>query len=218
MFQRHSELLNECMNKIFQAKVLVAGAGGLGCTVLSLLARVGVGNIYLVDGGIVDEPDLNRQILYDWESLGKPKVHAAKEKLSKINPSCNVVAVEKTIDDSFSLTEVDVVVDCLDNFRSKLVLDRVCRERSIPLVHAGVEKFTGQVTTILYGRTPALSELFRGSKDREVSQIFPPLVSLIASIQASEVIKLICGKEETLAGKILLVDLLNNRFETVRTI
>ncbi len=218
MFERHSQLLGECMNNLFSAKVLVAGAGGLGCTVLSLLVRTGVGTIYLVDHGIVDEPDLNRQILYDSQSLGKQKVRVAQEVLSRINPSCNLIPIEKSIDDDFILPQVDVVVDCLDNFRSKLILDRLCQKSSVPLVHAGVQDFVGQVTTIFYGKTPTLKDLLRGNQDRKVSQVFPPLVVLVGSMQAAEVIRLICNKKETLIGKILMIDLLNNRFEFVKVI
>lgn len=218
MFERHYQLLEGCMDRIASAKVFVAGAGGLGCTVLSLLVRLGFENIYLVDHGIVDEPDLNRQILYDRESLGRSKTTVAKERLKKVNPSCNVVTFEETIDDNFCLPKVDVVVDCLDNFRSKLILDKLCQENSVPLVHAGVQGFVGQVTTILYGETPTLNQLLRGVQDQKSSQIFPPLVVLVASIQVAEVVKLICKNKEILAGKILMIDLLSNRFETVRII
>ncbi len=218
MFERHSQLLKECMDKIFSAKVLVAGAGGLGCTVLSLLVRLGVGTIYLVDSAEVDEPDLNRQILYDLESIGRQKVKAACEKLKKINPSCNLVSIYEFIDENFPMPKVDAVVDCLDSFKSKLTLDRLCQENSVPLVHAGVQGFVGQATTILYGRTPTLNQLFKKTLDQRALQIFPPLVVLMASIQATEVIKLICGENESLVGKMLLVDLLNNRFETVKII
>lgn len=218
MFERHCELLKDCIGKITSTKVLVAGAGGLGCTVLSLLVRLGIGNIYLVDYGIVDEPDLNRQILYDSESVGRQKVRVAKEKLEKINSACNLFLIEQVIDENFHLPKVDIVVDCLDNFKSKLILDRLCQKDLVPLVHAGVQEYVGQVTTILYGKTPTLKELFRGIQDQEVSQIFPPLVTLTASIQVSEVIKLICDEQEILAGKILLIDLLNNRFETVKVV
>ncbi|MEJ5228923.1 MAG: HesA/MoeB/ThiF family protein [Pseudothermotoga sp.] len=218
MFQRHSELLGECMEKLHKAKVFVAGAGGLGCTVLSLLTRTGIGSLYFADSAFVDEPDLNRQILYDRDSLGKKKVEEALVKLKRINPSCDFLAIEGTIDDSFTLPDVDVVVDCLDNFKSKFVLDELCQRKSTPLVHAGVEGYTGQATTIVYGKNPALRDLFRGVKDHKIRQVFPPLVVLMASVQATEVIKLICGMKDSLVGEILLVDLLRNTFERVRII
>ncbi|MGJ8453714.1 HesA/MoeB/ThiF family protein [Pseudothermotoga sp. U03pept] len=218
MFERHNELLGECMERLHKAKVFVAGTGGLGCAVLSLLVRTGVGSLCFTDNASVDEPDLNRQILYDRDSLGKKKVEEALVKLKRISPSCELLAIEDTIDESFNLPDVDVVVDCLDNFKSKFVLDELCQRRSIPLVHAGVEGYIGQATTIVYGKTPTLRNLFRGVNDHRVRQVFPPLVVLMASVQVAEVIKLICGMKDSLVGEILLVDLLRNSFEKVRIV
>ncbi len=215
MFERHAQLLGDRLEKIFQAKVLVAGVGGLGCTVASLLVRMGVGQLYLLDRGVVDEPDLNRQILYDRFDLGRKKVDVAKEKLSRINPQIQILTFDLNLDLEFCLPSVDVVVDCLDNFESKFALDRLCEMKKIPLVHAGVQDFCAQVSTILPDST-RLRKLFpMAPKDETIKQAYPPLVSLVASLQAHEVTRLLCG-EPALAGKIFLIDLSSMRFEVIR--
>ncbi|ABV32896.1 HesA/MoeB/ThiF family protein [Pseudothermotoga lettingae] len=214
MFQRHSELLKDCMQKLFKSTIFVAGAGGLGCTVLSLIVRIGVKNIYLIDHGIVDEPDLNRQILYDRNDLGKSKVKVAGEKLKMINPECNLITIDKTLDEKFILPAVDIVIDCLEGFRSKLILDDLCQRKSIPLVHAGVGKFSGQVMTLMYNGGPTLKELYRGAVEEDKErQIFPPAVVLTAALQVSEMTKIICNKGDILNGKILQINLLQNHFD-----
>jgi len=202
------------MQKLFKSTVFVAGAGGLGCTVLSLIVRIGVKNIYLIDHGIVDEPDLNRQILYDRNDLGKSKVKVAGEKLKMINPECNLITIDKTLDEKFILPAVDIVIDCLEGFRSKLILDDLCQRKSIPLVHAGVGKFSGQVMTLMYNGGPTLKELYRGAVEEDKErQIFPPAVVLTAALQVSEMTKIICNKGDILNGKILQINLLQNHFD-----
>jgi molybdopterin/thiamine biosynthesis adenylyltransferase len=202
------------MQKLFKSTIFVAGAGGLGCTVLSLIVRIGVKNIYLIDHGIVDEPDLNRQILYDRNDLGKSKVKVAGEKLKMINPECNLITIDKTLDEKFILPAVDIVIDCLEGFKSKLILDDLCQRKSIPLVHAGVGKFSGQVMTLMYNGGPTLKELYRGAVEEDKErQIFPPTVVLTAALQVSEMTKIICNKGDILNGKILQINLLQNHFD-----
>lgn len=215
MFQRHSQLLGECMEKLFKAKVLIAGVGGLGCTVSSLLIRLGAGQVYLLDDAVVDEPDLNRQILYDRSDLGHKKVVVAQKKLSQMNPQSVIVPLDVRLDVDFCLPSVDVVIDCLDSFESKFALDILCEKKQVPLVHAGVEKFCGQLTTILPGSL-RLRQIFPAPpKEDRARQIFPPLVVLVASLQASEAVRLLCGQEPLLNGKLMLIDLFSMRFEVV---
>ncbi|MEN3008398.1 HesA/MoeB/ThiF family protein [Pseudothermotoga sp.] len=216
MFERHAQLLGTCLEKLFQAKVLVAGVGGLGCTVSSLLVRMGVGQIHLLDKGVVDEPDLNRQILYDEFDLGRKKVAVAKEKLSRLGSYAKIFDLDLNLDFDFCLPNVDVVVDCLDSFEAKFALDSLCERKGVPLVHAGVQGFCGQVSTILPGSV-RLKRLFRTvPKEETIRQVYPPLVSLIASLQVHEVIKLLCDEEPNLVGKIFLVDLSSMRFEVIK--
>ncbi|HBT39312.1 MAG: UBA/THIF-type NAD/FAD binding protein [Thermotoga sp. 50_1627] len=216
MFQRHSQLLGDCLKRLFSAKVLVAGVGGLGCTVSSLLVRLGVGHVYLLDSGVVDEPDLNRQILYDRSDLGQRKVEVAQKKLCQINPHCEIVPMHMRIDPDFCLPSVDVVIDCLDNFESKFTLDILCEKKQIPLVHAGVEGFSGQLMNVLPGSV-RLRQIFSAApKEGAIRQVYPPLVTLIASLQVNEAVKLICGDVTGLVNELMLIDLASMRFERIK--
>jgi molybdopterin/thiamine biosynthesis adenylyltransferase len=215
-YSRHINLYKD-FEKIRNSKVLVAGAGGLGSNVLEHLVRLGVGEIYIYDDGILDMPDLNRQILYTPEDLGKEKVFAAKEKLQEINPDVEVHIHNERITENTELPCVDIVIDCFDNFESRKILDKKIHEKNIPLIHGGVERFYGQVTDIIPGKTKTLRDILGDVKDTdEIKPVTPYAVSVIASIQVSEAMKLICGDyDNALINKLLIVDLYFNTFDII---
>jgi molybdopterin-synthase adenylyltransferase len=218
-YNRHISLVGEDnFDKIRDAVVLVAGVGGLGCSVIQLLARFGFGTIHVFDPGIIDIPDLNRQILYDENDLGKFKAEVTVAKLKEINSEILLFAHKIKIENDTSFPHVDIVIDCLDNFQDRLVLENLFFDKGIPVIHAGVSEFFGQITTLIPGETHKLSEVF--GKDFMLSaepvpkDIFPPVVMNVASIQVSEAIKLVCNmKEGLLVNKMMIVDLLSNNVE-----
>ena len=205
------------MEKLRRSSVMVVGVGGLGSTVSTLLARTGIGRLIVVDPDLVEEPDMNRQILYFHSDIGSMKVERARSRLIDINPALEVQVVPERLSPGFELPDVDVVVDCLDNFSSRFVLEDLVWSRGIPLVHGGVRGFSGQATTLMRGKTRRLREIFGEVEDpRESPQVFPPVVTLIGSVQASEVIKMVCGDEDgSLLNRLLLVDLGINSFEEI---
>ena len=216
MFERHKELLRECFEKIRNSKILIAGVGGLGSTVAELAARTGFRDIYLVDYKEVDEPDLNRQILYTKSDIGTKKLDAAEKKLREIT-DVNVIKIREKIDESFKIPDVDIVVDCLDNFKARYILEEKAFRKRIPFVHGGVKGYAGQVTTIYPHKTKRLKEIF-GDIEDDVNppQIFPAVVTLIGSIQLSEAVKIICGDEDgSLINRLLVVDLSINAFDLI---
>ncbi len=215
-YDRHRELFED-FDRIQKSKILVCGAGGLGSNVLQLISRIGIGEIYVYDDGILDEPDLNRQILYDTQDIGKKKVVAAREKLSKINPKIKYHFYDERITKDTVLPKVDVVVDCLDNFTSRKILDAKIQRSKTPLIHGGVEGFYGQITTILPGKTKTLNEILSGIKDsKNVKLVAPYTVSLMASIQVSEAIKVILKDyKNALLNKLLIIDLRFNSFDII---
>ncbi len=216
IFERHSQLLGDCFERLRDATFFVAGAGGLGSTVLTLLARLGVGNLYFADFAKIDEPDLNRQLLYNYADLGKSKTEVATKRLREMNPWMQIHPVERKLDEDFELPKVDAVIDCLDSFAGKFLLDRLCEKHGLPLIHAGVEGYSGQVTVVIHGKTPSLRALFHGARDEnKIRQVFPSAVVLAASIQVSEAIKVLCQRQEALINKILFFNLLSNRFEVL---
>ena len=219
LYARHIPLLGkEGIKKLKNSSVLIAGIGGLGTVVADILVRTGIGELHIVDYGEVDLPDLNRQILYYKDDLGKKKVYAAKQKLKWIREDVVIKTYTDYIDENFKLPErVRVIVDCLDSFKAKFAVDKIAVKYNIPLVHAGLNGFFGQITTIVPGETARLCEILHGV-EKENKKIIPVLGSvstLLGAIQALEVVKLLCGKGNTLKGKLLIVDLLDMSFETV---
>ncbi|MCF7976234.1 MAG: HesA/MoeB/ThiF family protein [Phycisphaerae bacterium] len=218
-YARHAQLFTkEQFVRIQQTRVLVAGAGGLGSTVLQLLTRYGFGEIHIYDDGILDPPDLNRQILYTRRDLGLPKADCAQKLLEAINPDVTIVAHAERLTGESVVPEVDMVVDCLDNFAGRLVLEALFFNRLIPIIHGGASAFFGQVTTLVPGKTPPLSEIY-GRRNMEdmpgvPKDIYPPVVTAVASVQASEAVKLACGLTDSLLlNRIQIIDLLTNSFD-----
>jgi len=215
VYERHAKLLKDCFMALSSSSVLVAGLGGLGSFVAELLTRIGVGHLFLVDYKVVDEPDLNRQILYTREDLGKRKVEAAKNRLSLINPKVNIEGVFGKIEE-IEFPDVDVIVDCLDTFKSRFFLEKVAWKKRLPMVHGGVLGFTGQITVLFPGKTRRLSEIFPDAQDVESPQVFPSAVALVAAQQVSETIKLICGYEDSLLlNRLLVIDTLAATFDEI---
>ncbi|MFP4374174.1 MAG: HesA/MoeB/ThiF family protein [Spirochaetaceae bacterium] len=222
-FSRHLALTGtEGLERLSAATVSVVGAGGLGSTVLEMLARSGVGTIRIHDDGVLDLPDLNRQILYTHDDLGRPKADAAAARLSRINPALRVEAHGARVVAGTDFSGADVVVDCLDNFETRFAVDEATYEAGIPLVHGGVYQYFGQVTTIHRDYTRSLSALFgRGAveQDAEANKpMFPPAVAGTATVEATECIKLLLGRpvEQLLYNRFLSLDYLSYDFDEIQ--
>lgn len=202
---------NKILNK---SSVCVIGCGGLGGYVIEFLGRVGIGKITAVDGDVFEKSNLNRQILSDESSIGNKKAIKAKERMSKVNSEIIVEPITEMLTEdngNYIIKGYDVVVDALDNIKTRLLLQRLCEKEGIPLVHGSVAGWYGQVATILPGdRT--LDKIYRGNIDKGIETELGNLsfiVANIASIQGCEAVKVILGKKTILAHKILMIDLLN---------
>lgn len=218
---RHQNLFTDNQfESIKKSKIMVAGAGGLGCTVMQLITRLGINTLHIYDNTQVDLPDLNRQLLYDDNDITQNKVECAIRKLSIINRDVHLVAHIEKIDEHTRLPDIDLVFDCLDNFHSRFILDKMLYQQGIPMIHGGVSKYYAQVTSIIPKQSKSLSELFP-INDIEVDKklekdIFPPLVTITASIQVSEGIKYLTGQfNKMLINRVLMIDVQNNTFETI---
>lgn len=219
-YRRQIKLIGlEAQEKIKAARVLIVGIGGLGSIVSMYLTAVGVGNIIIVDKDKVALSNLNRQILYNVEDIGKDKVFVAKEKLKKLNPNVNMTAIKSEISKPLLddiIPKIDVVVDCLDNWKSRLILNDSCVKHGKPLVHAGVRGLSGQVMTIIPQTTACLRCLLGEPREEEKEiPIVGQIVGVIASIQSLEVFKIITRKGELLAGKMLVFDGYSCDFEII---
>jgi adenylyltransferase/sulfurtransferase len=184
----------EKQHQLARACILVAGVGGLGCTVAEMLVRSGVGTLIILDNGIIDEPDLNRQILYTRDDLGKAKVDVAAEKLSRIHTHSTIIPVNDRIVADPTLFErlwhynFHGIADCLDNFTSRFILDDLLREGMF-LVHGGVQDDYGQITTIKKQATKTLKALYPNVEDAESPlPVCPQIVSCVGSMMAYEIV------------------------------
>lgn len=216
------EIGYEGQMKLKKAKVLVAGAGGLGSVVLLYLAAAGIGTLGIADFDSVTLSNLNRQILHFTEDLGKRKIDSAEEKLRKLNPE---IVIRKhglkfepdNIEDIVKL--YDIVVDATDNFASRYLISDCCYFLKKPVVEGGVRGFEGILLTIIPDKTPCYRCLYPVPPEEEVFKnlgIIGAAAGVIGSVQALETIKLILGTGDTLSGRILTFDGLTSSFRTVK--
>ncbi len=195
--------------KLKAARVLIAGAGGLGTVIATYLAAAGVGNLRVVDCDVVEASNLNRQILHWGGDVGRPKTASVAEKLSALNALIRVEEVAGRIDEGnvdAMAQDCDLIVDAMDNFPTRYLLNRTAVRMGIPFVHGAVRGMYGQTMTVLPGKTPCLRCLFPGSPPPEIFPIVGATCGVIGSIQATEAIKLLTGQGEPLAGRLLIWD------------
>jgi molybdopterin/thiamine biosynthesis adenylyltransferase/rhodanese-related sulfurtransferase len=202
--------------KLKAAKVLVIGAGGLGCPVLQYLTAAGVGTIGIIDDDTVDITNLHRQILYSSDDVGKGKAITATEKLSAMNPYINFIAIPLRLDEE-NATEIisgyDLIIDGSDNFPTRYLANDVCVALNKPLVFGSILRFEGQVSVFNYKGGPTYRCLFPESEEGdncEVAGVIGILPGIIGTYMANEAIKIICGIGEILSGKLLVLNALGN--------
>ena len=210
--------------KLLRSKVAVIGCGGLGGNILELLARLGVGEIIVIDGDKFNESNLNRQILCTEENLKKSKVKEAAVRVRKINSSVKVKTHTLFIN-SKNIQEIiqgaDLAIDALDNISTRFVLEKACQELEIPLVHGAVDGFNGQVSTIFpqdQGLELIYGSLKKLNRQKRISRLSVPAVTpaLIASFQVQEVIKILLQKGKPLRNELLFIDLEDHDIEILK--
>jgi molybdopterin/thiamine biosynthesis adenylyltransferase len=208
--------------RLGQSKVLIVGLGGLGSPVAMYLAAAGVGHLELVEFDSVDMPNLQRQILYRTAQVGQPKSESALSQLLALNSGVQITVVEQRFDESADLSGIDVVVDCSDNFATRFAINAACVHQRIPLVSGAALRWGGQVAVFLPAQkqSPCYRCLYDDSpEEAEVCSqagIVAPLVGVIGSIQAVEVIKVLLGIGESLSGRLLLFDAYTQKWRTVK--
>lgn len=209
--------------RLLQGKVLIIGAGGLGGTVALLLARMGLGSLVIADGDYFSEDNLNRQALANELNIGQGKVQAAAKELAQINAATEVVIYEGFVGEKELgnlIKGVQVAIDALDNLPSRFVLERVCRQEKIPLVHGAVAGFSGQVMVIfpedigfqsIYGDPQKAPE--KGA-EVELGNL-AGIVSAVASLQVQETVKIITGLGQPLRNRLFFLDSWSGTAEVV---
>jgi len=199
--------------KLQDARVLVIGAGGLGCPVLQNLAAAGVGTIGIVDGDVVDETNLHRQLLYTLKDCGKSKAGIAKRAILELNPEINVTAFSEFFngDNAAKIVQgYQIIVDCTDAIPVRYLINDVSAAKRIPMVYASIHKFEGQVSVFNYKNGPSYRCLFPEQEGLNAvpscaeSGVLGVLPNTLGTFQATEVLKIILGIGEILSGKLLI--------------
>jgi sulfur-carrier protein adenylyltransferase/sulfurtransferase len=227
-YQRHlllPEVGEAGQQKLLDAKVLLLGAGGLGSPAALYLAAAGVGTIGIIDMDVVDASNLQRQILHNTDRVGERKVDSAKKTLTLMNPDVNVVTYDVRLgaDNILEIIDgYDVIVDGTDNFPTRYLVNDASLLKRIPVVHGSIFRFEGQATLFNPYEGPCYrcmipepppAELAPSCAEAGVLGVLP---GIIGSIQAVEAIKFLLGIGETLQGRLLAYDALEESFRTFK--
>jgi adenylyltransferase/sulfurtransferase len=222
-YDRHlrlNEIGHEGQLKLKHASVLVIGAGGLGCPAIQYLAAAGVGKIGIVDGDSISLSNLQRQILFRTEDIGKLKAEIAGQFVRTINPNIDVKLYTEFLHQDNALdilSDWNIVLDCADNFASRYLVNDSCIILDKPWVFGAIYKFSGQLSVFNWKGSPSYRCLFpEAPKEGESPScseigVVGVLPGMIGVWQASEAIKMICGIGEVASGKFMQLDLLNNQ-------
>lgn len=211
--------------RLRQSRVLIVGLGGLGSPVALYLAAAGIGCLHLADFDRVDLSNLQRQIVHDCNSIGQLKVASAARRLQQINPQLDLHLHEAALDaDSLGavIAEVDLVLDCSDNFGTREAVNAACVAAGKPLVSGAAIRLEGQLSVFDPRRadSPCYHCLYGHGSEAELTcseaGVVGPLVGLVGSLQALEALKLLAGFGEPLVGRLLLIDALTTRFRELR--
>ncbi len=219
-----AELGYSAQLKLKNARACLMGLGGLGSPAATQLAAIGVGHLRIVDRDVVELANLHRQHLYGVDDVGYPKVEVAAKKLHKLNPYIEIkpLPIYITENNAEEIVEgMDVVIDCLDSMTPRYAINRACVKLGIPYIFAAAITTTGNVSTIIPGKTACL-ECFYGNLDDDklpkcgVVGVHPSLLSIIASLEVSEAIRILTGKQPLLANRLFHVDLEHLEFNKIR--
>ena len=227
-YSRHvliPEVGQEGQRKLLDAKVLLIGAGGLGSPIGLYLAASGVGTIGFVDDDVVDESNLQRQVLHGVDRIGMLKVDSAEITIRGLNPETNVVKHVERLDAGNVerlIGGYDVIVDGTDNFDTRYVLNDAAVKLRKPVVHGSIYRWDGQITTFVPFEGPCYRCMYPTQPPEElapgcsVAGVLGVLPGIVGMLQANEVLKLVLGVGETLAGRLLMFDALGTTFDEVR--
>ena len=198
---------NASQNILKNSSILIAGCGGLGSVVSSNLIRSGIGKLILIDYEQVEISNLNRQIFFEVGDIGDFKTRVTKERLKAINPFCKIEILDTKLSENTDLSSLKFngVADCLDNYKSRFILEKQLDKNSF-LVHGGISLDFGQITTIIHGKSKSLEEIFKGVDSFNNNGILPQIVNIIGSLMSHEIINNLIKKPQLL-NRILVFEL-----------
>ena len=207
-----------------EAKVLILGAGGLGCAASQYLVAAGVGELTLIDDDVVDVSNLQRQILHTDERVGLKKVDSAKQALSALNPYVSINTIHQRLTDPQLLSLIEqhtLVLDCCDNVETRNQLNRLCYATKTPLISGAAIRMEGQISVYQYRDNEpcyeCLSALF-GQQTLSCVEagILSPVVGIIGAVQAVEAIKVLANIGETLSNRLLMLDAFTMQWQEMK--
>lgn len=204
--------------KLKQARVVIAGVGGLGSPQSLYLTAAGVGQLTLIDFDVVAPSNLNRQILHWEEDLGRPKVESAREKLRRLNSTVNIHVVKEAITTESVLNLFEghhVVLDAMDNLATRKIINQACVRLKIPLIYGGIHGLTGMVSTIVPGVSACLECLFPGDLPAAVFPVLGTTPGVVANLQVTEAIKFLTGLGRLLINRLLIYEGLDMTFKEI---
>ncbi|MCT8975379.1 HesA/MoeB/ThiF family protein [Clostridium sp. CX1] len=220
-YERNMKMLSKEENsKLKSFKVCVIGCGGLGGYIIEMLGRLGIGRITAVDGDVFDESNLNRQLLSNCNNLGKSKAMEAKERMKLVNPEIEVQTITDRITEENILSvfsDQDVIIDAVDNIKTRFLIKDAAGKLNKPMVHGAIAGWYGQVSTIFPGEK-TLEKIYPRKVEKGIEKelgnpSFTP--ALVASIEVSEVLKILLGRGELLRNKVLRIDLYDQVYMTL---
>jgi len=209
----------EGQEKLKQARIFIAGAGGLGAPVSVYLTAAGAGVIRVVDHEKVELSNLNRQVLHWSEDIARSKVDSAAEKLTRLNHEVKIEAIEEVIAEanvSQLVAGFDLIIDAMDNLPTRYLLNKAALELNIPLFHGAVYGFEGRAMTIIPAQTACLMCIYKGVIIEGKFPVVGVTTAVIGCIQAAEAIKYIVGIGELLTNRLLIYDGLNMKFTELK--
>ena len=227
-YSRHlimPEVAMEGQKRLRRSRVLIIGAGGLGSPTLTYLAAAGVGTLGIVDFDTVDFTNLQRQIIYATDDVGQPKLEAAARRVRQLNPDVEVVSYETRLTSENALDIMrgyDVVVDGTDNYPTRYLVNDACVMLGIPNVYGSIFRFEGQASVFHYGDGPCYRCVYPEPPPPGLvpscaeGGVLGVLPGIIGTIQATETVKILLGRGQTLSGRLLLLDAMKMRFRELK--
>ena len=216
------EIGDSGQEKLSNASVLVIGCGGLGAPALSYLTAMGIGHLGFCDCDVVALSNMNRQLLFSMDDLGKSKAQMANKRLTGLNRRLKTTVYDQFLDEKLAaeiVPKYDICVDCLDNFNTRFVLNDACVAAKVPFVHAGIGEFYGQLMTVTPGKGPCLRCLFPNRKEEKGPKkpfgVIGPTPGVLGAMQALEVAKYLVGLPVSNDG-LVVYDGMNLSIEKVK--
>jgi molybdopterin/thiamine biosynthesis adenylyltransferase len=197
----------ETQKKLKKATVFIAGAGGLGSPVSIYLAVAGIGNIRICDFDSPDWSNLNRQILHDHTRIGTNKAVSAKMTLERLNPDISITAItDKIVEENVDVLvgDSDIIIDCMDNFPTRFILNECAIRKKIPLVYGSIWGIDGRLSFIQSPETPCLRCIFPEAPPKEVFPVIGSTPAVIGSLQSLEAIKYLSGSAPNIKNQLLV--------------